>query len=86
MGISDGSIVGASEVSEMAGSLSVLLLRGTSSNYTEATWSWLFATWITSLSKEVKLLFPFPTKEQVLEWMPLILNDISEHTHYHRLL
>ena len=36
----------------------------------EPTYSRLFATWIAFLSKEVRLLFPFPTRKQVLEWMP----------------
>ena len=36
----------------------------------EATYSRLFTTWITFLSKELQLLFPFPSKEQVLQWMP----------------
>jgi len=36
----------------------------------EATYSRLFTTWILFLSKELKLLFPFPTRDQVLQWMP----------------
>jgi len=36
----------------------------------EATYSRLFTTWITFLSKELRLLFPFPSKKQVLQWMP----------------
>ena len=36
----------------------------------EATYSRLFATWIAFLSKELKLLFPFPSREQVSQWMP----------------
>jgi len=36
----------------------------------EATYSRLFTTWITFLSKELRLLFPFPLKEHVLQWIP----------------
>ena len=36
----------------------------------EATYSRLFTTWLTFLSKELRLLFPFPSKQQVLQWMP----------------
>ena len=36
----------------------------------EATYSRLFATWITFLSKELKMLFPFPSREQISQWMP----------------
>ena len=36
----------------------------------EATYSRLFATWIAFLSKELKMLFPFPSREQISQWMP----------------
>ena len=36
----------------------------------EGTYSRLFTTWICFLSKELRLLFPFPSREQVDEWMP----------------
>ena len=36
----------------------------------EGTYSHLFTTWICFLSKELKLLFPFPTRRQTDEWMP----------------
>ena len=36
----------------------------------EGTYSRLFTTWICFLSKEPRLLFPFPSREQVDEWMP----------------
>ena len=44
----------------------------------EATYSQLFTTWITFLSKELRLLFPFPSKEQVLQWMPPSSTIIQE--------
>lgn len=36
----------------------------------EGTYSRLFTTWICFLSKELKLLFPFPSRKQIDEWMP----------------
>ena len=36
----------------------------------ESTYSRMFATWVIFLSKELKLLFPFPSRQQVLQWMP----------------
>ena len=39
----------------------------------KVTYSHLFATWIAFLSKELKLLFPFPLREQVSQWMPPFL-------------
>ena len=44
-------------------------------NFSEATYSRLFTTWITFLSKELRLLFPFPTKKQVSEWMPSVFKQ-----------
>lgn len=36
----------------------------------EGTYSRLFTTWICFLSKELRLLFPFPSRTQVDDWMP----------------
>ena len=36
----------------------------------ESTYCRLFTTWICFLSKELRLLFPFPTRQQVDDWMP----------------
>ena len=36
----------------------------------EATYSRLFTTWICFLSKELKQLFPFPSRKQIDDWMP----------------
>ena len=30
----------------------------------------MFTTWITFLSKELRLLFPFPSRQQVQQWLP----------------
>ena len=38
--------------------------------FSEATYSRLFSTWICFLSKELRLLFPFPTRKQIDDWMP----------------
>lgn len=38
--------------------------------FSEAVYSRLFSTWICFLSKELRLLFPFPTREQIDNWMP----------------
>ena len=55
-------------------SILILLRRGLEAfdvsirfQISEATYSRLFATWILFLSKELKLLFPFPTRDQVLQ-------------------
>lgn len=37
---------------------------------TEATFSRLFTTWIPFLAAELKLLFPFPSRELIDSWMP----------------
>jgi len=39
-------------------------------NFSDATYSRLFSTWICFLSKELRLLFPFPTRKQIDDWMP----------------
>ena len=36
----------------------------------ESMYCRLFTTWICFLSKELRLLFPFPTRQQVDNWMP----------------
>ena len=36
----------------------------------EATYSRMFTTWICLLSKELHQIFPFPSREQVSQWMP----------------
>ena len=36
----------------------------------ESMYCRLFTTWICFLSKELRLLFPFPTHQQVDNWMP----------------
>ena len=36
----------------------------------EATYSHMFTTWICLLSKELHQMFPFPSREQVSQWMP----------------
>lgn len=43
----------------------------------EATYSRMFTTWIIFLSKELRLLFPFPSKQQVLQWLPSCFNNFS---------
>ena len=37
---------------------------------TEGLYSRLFSTWVCFLSKELRLLFPFPSCEQIDNWMP----------------
>ena len=49
-------------------------------NISKATYSRLFTTWITFLSKELRLLFPFPTKKQVVKWMPSIFKQNFPNT------
>ena len=36
----------------------------------EGTCSRLFTTWISFLAKELRLLFPFPSRKQIDDWMP----------------
>ena len=36
----------------------------------EGTYSRMFTTWICFLSKELLLIFPFPSRDQVTQWMP----------------
>ncbi|XP_065914421.1 uncharacterized protein [Dysidea avara] len=36
----------------------------------ETTYSRMFTTWITFLSKELRLLFPFPSRHLVQQWLP----------------
>ena len=36
----------------------------------EGLYSRLFSTWVCFLSKELRLLFPFPSREQINSWMP----------------
>ena len=36
----------------------------------KSTYSRMFATWIIFLSKELWLLFPFPSRQQVSQWIP----------------
>ena len=36
----------------------------------ETTYSRMFTTWITFLSKEFRLLFPFPSRHLVQQWLP----------------
>ena len=36
----------------------------------EATYSRMFTTWMCFLTKELRLLFPFPSREQIMQWMP----------------
>ena len=43
----------------------------------EATYSRMFTTWIIFLSKELRLLFPFPTRQQVLQWLPSCFSKFS---------
>ena len=38
----------------------------------EATYSRLFATWIPVLARELKLLFPFPSRTLIDSWMPRV--------------
>ena len=40
----------------------------------ESMYCRLFTTWICFLSKELRLLFPFPTHQQVDNWMPRSFN------------
>ena len=47
----------------------------------EATYSRLFATWIPFLARELKLLFPFPSRTLIDSWMhPCISNVLSKHS------
>ena len=46
----------------------------------EATYSRLFTIWLTFLSKELRLLFPFPSKQQVLQWMPPLFKKYFPNT------
>ena len=41
----------------------------------EATYSRMFTTWISFLSKELRALFPFPSRQQILQWMPKCFNN-----------
>jgi len=36
----------------------------------EATYSLMFTMWICLLSKELRQMFPFPSREQISQWMP----------------
>ena len=39
-------------------------------NISEETYSRMFATFICFLYKELSLIFPFPSQDQVVQWMP----------------
>ena len=43
----------------------------------ETTYSCMFTTWILFLSKELRALFPFPSRQhlQVVQWMPKCFNN-----------
>ena len=41
----------------------------------ETTYSCMFTTWILFISKELRALFPFPSRQQVLQWMPNCINN-----------
>ena len=41
----------------------------------ETTYSRMFTTWILFLSKELRALFPFPSRQQVVQWMPKCFNN-----------
>ena len=43
----------------------------------EATYSRMFTTWKIFLSKELRLLFPFPSRQQVLQWLPSCFSKFS---------
>ena len=41
----------------------------------ETTYSRMFTTWILFLSKELRILFPFPSRKQTVQWMPKCFNN-----------
>ena len=43
----------------------------------ETTYSRMFATWILFLSKELRTLFPFPSRQKVVQWMPKCFSNFS---------
>ena len=56
----------------------ILLRRGLESldvcirfKISETTYSRMFTTWVLFLSKELRTLFPFPSRQQVLQWIPV---------------
>ena len=46
----------------------------------EATYSRLFATWIPFLARELKLLFPFPSRTLIDSWMPRVFRMCYPNT------
>ena len=44
----------------------------------DATYSRMFTTWICFLSKELRLIFPFPSREQTVQWMPRRFRSIFQ--------
>ena len=43
----------------------------------ETTYSRMFSTWVLFLSKELKALFPFPSRQQVIQWMPKCFSKVN---------
>ena len=41
----------------------------------ETTYNRMFTTWILFLSKELRILFPFPSRKQTVRWMPKCFNN-----------
>ena len=41
----------------------------------ETTYSRMFTTWILFLLKELRILFPFPSRKQTVQWMPKCFNN-----------
>ena len=41
----------------------------------ETSYSRMYTTWVLFLSKELRTLFPFPSRQQVLQWMPKCFNN-----------
>ena len=43
----------------------------------ETTYSCLFTTWILFLSKELRPLYPYLSRQQLLQWMPKCFNNFT---------
>ena len=42
----------------------------------ETTYSRMFTTWILFLSRELRALFPFPSRQQIVQWMPKCFSKV----------
>lgn len=47
---------------------------------TEGSFSRMFGTWIAFLARELKLLFPFPSRKQIDDWVPRVFRSRYANT------